>query len=133
MKIERFEDIEAWKEARKLARLIYEISRTGLLSRDYGLRDQIQRASVSIMSNIAEGFESQTDKEFVKFLYYAKRSAGEVRSQLYVILDQEYINRRKFDELYSQVTLVSKLISKFISYLERSEGQKVGRSEGRKV
>lgn len=79
--LERFEDIEAWKKARELTRLIYQVTQIGEFRRDFGLRDQLRRASVSIMSNIAEGFERGGDKEFTQFLALAKASAGEVRSQ----------------------------------------------------
>jgi len=80
--IERFEDIEAWREARVLVKRIYEVTAQGRFARDFGLRDQIRRAAISTMSNIAEGFERGSNKEFVHFLYVAKASAGEVRSQL---------------------------------------------------
>jgi len=83
-----FEDIEAWQKARQLTKRIYEITKKGALAKDYGLKDQIRRASVSIMSNIAEGFERGGNKEFIQFLSTAKGSSGEVRSQLYVIVDQ---------------------------------------------
>ena len=88
-----FEEIEAWKKSRELVRAIYQATSLGAFSTDYGLRDQIRRASVSIMSNIAEGFEREGTKEFVQFLSIAKASAGEVRSQLYVALDQGYIGQ----------------------------------------
>ena len=118
MKIECFEDIESWKEARKLTNMIYDITKKTKFYRDKELCNQIQRASISIMSNIAEGFESQSDKEFIRYLYYAKASAGEVRSQLFIGLDQRYINKEEFKEIYDQVMVISKLISKFISYLK---------------
>ena len=85
--ITRFEEIEAWQTARELTRLIYEYTEDGKFARDFGLKDQIRRASVSIMSNIAEGFESQTQAQFIRYLGIAKASAGEVRSQLYVVRD----------------------------------------------
>jgi len=88
-----FEEIEAWKKSRELVRAIYQATSLGAFSTDYGLRDQIRRASVSIMSNIAEGFEREGTREFVQFLSMAKASAGEVRSQLYVALDQGYIGQ----------------------------------------
>lgn len=89
--ITRFEEIEAWKTARKLTNLIYKLGNQTGFNRDFGLRDQIRRASVSVMSNIAEGFESRTDVQFINFLGMAKASAGEARAQLYVALDQQYI------------------------------------------
>lgn len=91
-KIEKFEDIEAWKLAREITRAIYQASSTGEFSKDFALVNQIRRASVSILSNIAEGFERNGDKEFVQFLTVAKGSCGEVREQLYVTLDQTYVD-----------------------------------------
>lgn len=118
MKIERFEDIKAWQEARVLVKMIYNATRSDRdFTGDYRFREQIQGASVSIMSNIAEGFSRRTTKEFVQFLFIAKGSAAEVQSQLYVALDQSYINGEKFDEFYSQSDEVARLISGFISYL----------------
>ncbi len=99
MKIEKFEDIKAWKEARILTKLIYTLTRKDLFKKDYGLKDQIQRASVSIMNNIAEGFERQSNSEFIRFLYYSKGSAGEVRSLIYIALDNEYITKIEFENL----------------------------------
>jgi four helix bundle protein len=90
-KIERFEDIDAWKTARILTSKIYSLSAEGPLSRDFGLRDQLRRAAVSVMSNVAEGFERGGDKEFLQFLSLAKASCAEVRSHLYVALDQAYL------------------------------------------
>jgi four helix bundle protein len=120
MRIERFEEINAWQEARKLTNMIYEVTKHRNFSRDFGLRDQIRRATLSIMSNIAEGYESQSKNDFVKFLYYAKRSAGEVRSQLYVALDQKYIDAKEYESLLKQAEICVKMISKFISYLKQS-------------
>ena len=88
VKIERFEEIEAWRVARELTRMVYEVTKGEGFRRDFGLRDQVQRAAVSVMSNIAEGFERGSNREFIQFLFYAKGSAGEVRSQLVVALDQ---------------------------------------------
>ena len=119
-KIERFEDIEAWQRARELAKQIYKISNDGPFARDFGLRDQIRRAAVSIMSNIAEGFERGSNKEFIQFLYIAKGSGGEVRAQLYVALDQGYIDRKNFTSLNRDAAEISRMISGFITYLSRS-------------
>ena len=93
MKIKNFEDIESWRKARKLTNDIYQTTATGKFMRDFGLKDQIRRASVSILSNIAEGFERGGDKEFSQFLGIAKGSCGEVRAQLYVALDQDYLSQ----------------------------------------
>ena len=94
--IKHFEDIEAWKTARALSLSIYTVTNQKPFSRDFGLMDQIRRSTVSIMSNIAEGFESQTDKTFIRYLGIAKSSAGEVRSQIYTALDQNYISKKNF-------------------------------------
>jgi len=120
-KIERFEDIGAWQKARELTRQIYDASNDGPFARDFGLRDQIRRASVSIMSNIAEGFERGSNKEFIQFLFIAKGSAGEVRSQLYVALDQGYIKQDAFASLSQQISEISRMISGLASYLSHSE------------
>ena len=96
----RFEDIQAWQKARRVTRKIYELTAEGRFSRDYGLRDQSQRAGVSIMANIAEGFGRHSDKEFANFLSVAHASVSEVQSHLYVALDLAYISQAAFDELY---------------------------------
>ncbi len=118
--IERFEDIEAWKEARELTRLIYAVTGDGSFSKDYGLRDQIQRAATSIMANIAEGFDGGSGREFIKFLNYALRSATEVQSHLYIALDQRYIDQQQFESLYDLSVTVKSLIAGFLRYLRSS-------------
>ena len=123
-RIERFEDIDCWKEARELVKLVYSLTKKEPFSRDWGLRDQIQRAAISIMSNIAEGFESQGNREFVQFLFYAKRSSGEVRAQLYAALDLGYINEVEFREASELAIKVSKMLSNFITYLSSVKGEK---------
>ena len=120
-KIHRFEDLEAWEIAREVTKEIYKVSKHDLFIRDYGLRDQICRASVSIMSNIAEGFEREGNKEFVNFLSIAKGSSGEVRSQLYVALDQNYITESEFNFIYGKTTENSRVISGLVKYLKQSE------------
>jgi four helix bundle protein len=92
MTVQNFEDLNVWKQARQLTQEVYRLTKTEKFSRDFGLRDQIQRAAISVMSNIAEGFERGGNQEFGQFLYVAKASCGEVRSQLYVALDQGYRN-----------------------------------------
>jgi four helix bundle protein len=119
--INTFEDIHAWQKARELNRIVYQISSTNSFSKDFGLRDQIRRASVSILSNIAEGYERNGNKEFLYFLSIAKGSAGEVRAQLYVALDLNYITKTEFDTLNQLATDTSKLISGFINYLKKSD------------
>jgi four helix bundle protein len=116
--ITRFEEIEAWKTSRQLTGLVYRLSEQGMFVKDYGLKDQIRRASVSVMSNIAEGFESRTDTQFINFLGHAKGSAGEVRSQLYVALDLKYISQEQFAAAYEFADKSSRQISRFIDYLE---------------
>ena len=117
VKIERFEDIEAWKLARDLTRRVYETTDKGEFARDFGLRDQIRRAAGSIMHNIAEGFDAGSNAEFVRFLQYAKRSCTEVQSQLYVALDQKYVTEVYFKTLYEQTRLTRAKIGAFIKYL----------------
>lgn len=120
MKIDRFEEIEAWKAARELTREIYALTRQEAFSKDFGLRDQIQRASVSVMANIAEGFDGRSTREFIRFLGYAFRSATEVQSHLYVALDQEYLMKNEFGNLYQQAVETKKLINGFIRYLRKA-------------
>jgi four helix bundle protein len=116
--ITRFEEIEAWQTARELTKLIYMLTDDGKFARDFGLKDQIRRASVSIMSNIAEGFESQTQAQFIRYLGIAKASAGEVRSQLYVTRDLEYITQEQFTKAFAMAEKASRQTARFISYLE---------------
>ena len=120
-KIEKFEDIVAWQKARLLTREVYQCTRAGAFARDYGLKDQIQRASVSTMANVAEGFERGGDKEFIQFLSNSKGSCGEVKSHLYVALDQAYITQAGFDQLYGQASEVARLLSGFMTYLRESD------------
>jgi|SRR6185503_685721 len=115
-----FEDIEAWQQSRKLTKSIYEITSQGTFARDFGLHDQIRKASVSIMSNIAEGFERSGTKEFIQFLATAKGSAGEVRAQLYVALDQGYVEQRDFNELNQSIIKISRMLSGLMTYLKRT-------------
>ena len=97
--LEKFEDIEARELARELTRLVYEVSSNGNFAKDFALRDQIRRAAISILSNIAEGFERSGNKEFLNFLAIAKGSCGEVRAQLYAAFDQRYIEKARFAEI----------------------------------
>jgi len=126
----RFEDLEVWQRAKDLTNLIYRLSASGEFSRDFGLRDQMRRASVSVMSNIAEGFESQTQTMFIKYLAYAKSSAGEVRAQLYIAKDQVYVNEQDFQEAFSSAEICSKQLAKFIQYLENQPNARRIRDEG---
>src|ERR1051325_578037 len=108
MRIERFEDILAWQKARELTRQVYTCTKVGAFERDFGLKDQIQRGSVSTMGNIAEGFERGGDKEFIQFLSHSKGSCGEVKSHLYVALDLQYMTEIQFNSLYGQADEVSR-------------------------
>ncbi|MBM4166702.1 MAG: four helix bundle protein [Ignavibacteria bacterium] len=115
-----FEEIEAWQKAREISKQIYSISNHGTFKKDFSLKDQIHRASVSIMSNIAEGFERDGRKEFIQFLSIAKGSAGEVRSLLYVALDNDYINKDEFKTLYDKAKEIGKMLGGLINYLRSS-------------
>jgi len=117
--IERFEDIRAWQAARKLTQMVYAVSSRGAFARDHRLRDQIQGSAISVMSNIAEGFDSSTSGEFIRFLGYARRSATELQSQLYIALDQGYISQEEFQRIYAQATKTKSLIGGFIRYLKK--------------
>lgn len=118
-KIEAFEDLIAWQKARELTRMIYEATRQGSFAKDYGLSGQIQRAVVSIMSNIAEGFERENPREFHQFLSVAKASCAEVRSQLYVALDVGYIDEKVFQTLMALAKETGKIIGGLRVSVER--------------
>ena len=119
-KIEKFEDIQSWQDAREIVKNIYAVTGSDHFSRDFGLRGQIQRAAVSILSNIAEGFERGGNKEFMQFLAVAKASAGEVRSLLYVAHDLTYIDTETFEHLKNKLLAVSGKISGLMKYLKSS-------------
>ncbi len=121
MRIKKFEDLESWKKSRRLINRIYEATGTGRFTRDFGLKDQIRRASISILSNIAEGFERGGDKEFFQFLAMAKGSCGEVRAQLYIAVDQGYISQDLFESLSNDADEIGRLISGLMKYLSKSE------------
>ena len=127
--ITRFEDIEAWKTARQLTNLINELTVQNKFSRDFGLKDQIRRAAVSVMSNIAEGFESQTQAQIIRYLGVAKASSGEVRSLLYAALDTNYLTKEQFDIAFDLVDKASRQLARFISYLETHPTAKCFREE----
>lgn len=128
----KFEEIEAWKKARQLTQRIYAISDSGRFAKDFGLRDQIRRASVSIMSNIAEGYDRSGTGEFIQFLSTAKGSAAEVRCQLYVSLDQAYIAESIFLELSDLASETANMIGGLINYL-RVSGLKGTKYKGNKA
>lgn len=117
MKITRFEDIEAWKKARVLMNHAYRVAASPAFAADRDLQRQLRRASASVMSNIAEGFDGGTDAEFRRFLRIAKRSATEVQSHLYIALDQGYVQEKSFKELYEHAAEVKRIIGGFIRYL----------------
>ncbi len=118
-KIERFEDIQAWQKARELNREIYSITKNSNFSKDFSLKDQIRRTSVSIRANIAEGFGRRSKKEFMDFLNIAHASAAEVQCHLYIALDQNYIARKDFEFLYGNTDEVSKMLQGFMNYLKK--------------
>jgi four helix bundle protein len=117
MKAKSFEDLQVWRDARLFVKSIYELTHLEIFKKDYGLKDQIQRAAVSIMNNISEGYERDNNKEFIKFLGYCKGSAVEVRSMLYVALDLNYISRNDFDMSYNEAVCITTQISNFKKYL----------------
>jgi four helix bundle protein len=116
----RFEDIEAWQKARELTKIVYQLSGHGHFAKDFGLRDQIRGASVSIMANIAEGFERDGTGEFIQFLAIAKGSAAEVLSHAYVALDQGFIRQSDLDSLADKISRVSRMIAALMIYLRKS-------------
>lgn len=115
--IKRFEDIDAWKKARDLSKDIYRITGKREFAKDFNLKDQIRRASTSIMLNIAEGFARKTDKDFARFLSQAHGSSAEVQAALYIALDQGYINKQEFEVLYKKAEEVSRMLMGFAKYL----------------
>jgi len=121
MKISRFEDIEAWKLARTLTQKVYQLTRKEEFSKDFGLKNQMRDASGSSMHNIAEGFDAESNAEFIRFLRYAKRSCSEVQSELYVALDEKYISSGEFDETYELARRTRAAIRGFINYLKKYE------------
>ncbi len=116
----RFEEIEAWQKARELTGELYVVSKHGLFAKDFSLRDQIRSAGVSMMANIAEGFERDGTAEFIQFLAVAKGSAAEVRSHAYVALDQGYLTEKEFDRLASKAAEVGRMIGALMVYLRKS-------------
>jgi len=125
--VERFENLHTWREAREIVRIVYRLTAKFPPNERYGLASQVQRAAVSTMSNIAEGFERGTTKEFINFLYMAKGSNGEVRSQAYVALDLGYISQAECDDLIRRCETLSRRLYNFIEYLKRTpfEGPKL--------
>jgi len=126
----RFEELDVWQRSRELTNLIYAFSKSDDFSRDFALRDQIRRASISVMSNIAEGFESSTQQTFIKYLGYAKASSGEVRAQLYIMKDQGYISEEDFSKAFDAAEICSKQLSRFIQYLNNQPNSRHVREDG---
>jgi len=120
MHVKHFEDLEIWKEARHLTQKIYGLTAGPKFSKDFSLRGQIRNAAVSVMSNIAEGFERSGNQEFSQFLYIAKGSCGEVRAQLYAAVDQRYISSKESEELLNSFKRLSSMMGSLINYLKRS-------------
>ena len=116
-KIKKFQDFECWKQARILTRQVYKVTKREKFKRDIRLASQIQSASGSVMANIAEGFIRRSNKEFIQFLFIAMSSAAEVQSHLYIALDQEYINKNEFNEIFDQAKKTSIIISGLLKYL----------------
>ena len=114
MRIERFEDIETWKKGKELTLLLYKILRSNT---DFAFKNQILRASLSIMNNIAEGFERRTNKELTHFLYIAKGSSGEVRSMLYVAKELKYIDEQQYESILQLSMTISRMLANFIKKL----------------
>jgi four helix bundle protein len=114
---ERFEELEVWQRARELTDMIYDLSDAGAFARDFGLRDQMRRAAVSIMSNVAEGFESRTQGLFAEFLGRAKGSSGELCAQFYIALDRNYLSPEQFDTALRLAETCSKQLARFMQYL----------------
>ncbi|MDD3375293.1 MAG: four helix bundle protein [Candidatus Omnitrophica bacterium] len=126
MKINKFEDIQAWQESRILTRKIYELSESNKsFSKDLRFKSQITSCAVSVMSNIAEGFSRGGNKEFARFLFISKGSLSELQSQLYIALDLKYITKKDFDEVFQLSDKTARLISKFISYLKNTINAKI--------
>lgn len=122
-KINHFEELNCWQEARKLTRMIYELTNYPNFKKDLRLSGQVQSAAGSVMANIAEGFIRRSNKEFIQFLFIAISSAAEVQSHLYIAFDQNYITKDQFEKIYIQTEKTSKLISGFIKYLRENEKQ----------
>ena len=121
MKINRFEELDCWQEARKLVNMVYAVTRDDEFKKDLRLSGQIQAASTSIMANVAEGFIRRSNREFTQFLFIATSSAAEVQSHLYIALDQGYIDQKQFDAIYDQANKTAMIISGLIKYLRTKQ------------
>ncbi|MDQ3005665.1 MAG: four helix bundle protein [Chloroflexota bacterium] len=119
--IKRFEDLNCWKSARDLVNMVYKATNESPFNRDFGLRDQIRRAAVSVMSNIAEGFNAGSDAEFMRFLSFSRRSVSETQSQSYIALDQKYMTQDTFNQIYAKANETERQVNALISYLNKSK------------
>ena len=119
--ITKFEDIEAWRKGRELKQILYRHSKHGEFAKDFALRIQIRRAAMSVTANIAEGFERGGNREFIQFLSTSKGSCGEIQDHLYTAVDEHYVTKEEFENLYSQTAKVASLIGGFMKYLQNSE------------
>lgn len=124
MKIQKFEEIQAWQLARELTHKVYQLTKKPEFNKDFGLKNQIRAASGSSMHNIAEGFDAESNAEFIRFLRYAKRSCSEVQSELYVALDEGYLSEVEFNDTYDLAAKTRAAIRGFINYLKKYEEQK---------
>lgn len=124
MKIQKFEEIQAWQLARELTQKVYQLTKKPEFNKDFGLKNQIRAASGSSMHNIAEGFDAESNAEFIRFLRYAKRSCSEVQSELYVALDEGYLSEVEFNDTYDLAAKTRAAIRGFINYLKKYEEQK---------
>ena len=127
--IQKFEDLRCWKSARELVKMVYVITNDGLFQRDFGLRDQIRRAAISELSNIAEGFGSGSDSEFIRFLGYSRRSVSETQSQLYIAVDINYLTQEQFEAIYKKANDTERQVNAFISYLAKSKQSSIRDAE----
>lgn len=127
--IKRFEDLHCWKSARELVNTVYNVTNQSPFNRDYGLRDQIRRAAVSAMNNIAEGFNAASDAEFMRFLSFSRRSVSETQSQSYIALDQNYITPDTFKTIYAKANETERHVNALISYLNKSKTQYSAKEE----
>ena len=120
MKIQRFQDLQIWRSSINIVKEIYTLTDSGKFSRDFGFRDQIRRASVSISSNIVEGFEKNSNNEFIRFLKIAKGSIGEVKNQVIVAFEIGYLRKKEHDNVYAQLEMLAKQTASLIGYLEKT-------------
>lgn len=128
-KISTFEDIEVWKKAVELCEKVYLLSENSTLNKDYGLRDQIRKSTISIPSNIAEGFERESNNQFIYFLTIAKGSCGELRTQLFLAMKIKHIGEEIHNELRSDCLNISKQLSNFIKYLKSTKNKNLKSKE----